>query len=143
MDLLSQIKRDEGTGPRDSSGNFKPYRDTVGKLTIGYGHNLDDNGINQKVADFILADDLEAHAAQLHFYLPWTDSLDEVRRAVLINMAFNMGIHGLLKFKNTLEAIHDGEYQKAALMMLQSKWADQVGIRAKRLADQMATGEWR
>ena len=135
MTLLDQLKRDEGR-------RLKPYLDTVGKLTIGYGRNLEDNGITEAEADMMLANDIESHERQVHDFLPWTDSLDEVRKAVLVNMAFNMGIHTLLGFRKTLQAIHDGEYVGAAQLMLRSKWAQQVGPRAHRLALQMRTGEW-
>ena len=135
MNLLAQLKRDEGL-------RLTAYRDTVGKLTIGYGRNLDDNGITQAEADLMLINDIASHEAQVHNFLPWTDSLDEVRRTVLVNMAFNMGIHSLLGFRNTLQAIHDGEFDRAADLMLESKWAEQVGPRAHRLANQIRMGAW-
>jgi len=135
MNLLAQLKRDEGL-------RLTAYRDTVGKLTIGYGRNLDDNGITQSEADMMLINDIASHEDLVHQFLPWTDSLDEVRRAVLVNMAFNVGVHSLLGFKQTLQAIHDGDYAAAAAMMLQSKWAEQVGPRAYRLSRQMETGQW-
>lgn len=134
-DLLSQLKRDEGI-------RLKAYRDQVGKLTIGIGRNLDDVGISLEEAEHLLANDIAAAQAQLAEQLPWTLGLDEVRRAVLTNMTFNMGIHGLMGFKNTLALIQAGEYEKAADNMLQSKWAQQVGPRAHRLALQMKTGSW-
>jgi len=63
-----------------------------------------------------------------------------VRQRVLLDMAFNLGISGLLKFKRTLKAIRAKQYEKAAEMMLDSRWATQVGQRAKRLSKMMATG---
>jgi lysozyme len=135
MNLLAQLKRDEGL-------RLTPYRDTVGKLTIGYGRNLEDNGITQSEADLMLINDIACHEDLVHQFLPWTDALDDVRRAVLVNMAFNMGIHSLLGFRKTLQAVHDGEYVGASELMLQSKWAEQVGPRAHRLALQMRSGEW-
>ena len=136
MSLIEQVKRDEGL-------RLKPYKDSVGKLTIGYGRNLDDEGISQAEADVLLNNDIIAAMSQLHSFLPWTDSLDEPRRAVLINMAFNMGIYSLLKFKTTLGHIQAAEYGAAAESMLASLWAAQVGPRAQRLAIQMEKGEWR
>ena len=142
MTLIAQLKRDEGTGPIDHEGRFHPYKDSVGKLTIGYGRNLDDGGISKDEACLLLNNDVIATASQLHAFLPWTDSLDEARRGVLINMAFNMGIYSLLKFKTTLALTEAGDYAGAAKQMLNSLWASQVGSRAHRLALQMESGQW-
>lgn len=133
--LSDQLKRDEG------EKKF-PYRDTVGKITIGVGRNLDDVGVSQDEVDLMLANDIKAATIQLESNFPWTGALDEVRKAVLLNMAFNMGIHGLAGFKNTLEKIQAGDFSGAASEMLESKWAEQVGSRAQRLAVQLQTGEW-
>ena len=81
-------------------------------------------------------------AGQVKDRLPWIDKLTPARQAALINMAFNLGIGGLLGFKNTLAAIEQGDYVRAARGMLASKWATQVHGRADELAAQMRTGEW-
>jgi lysozyme len=135
MNILDQLKRDEGI-------RLHPYKDSVGKLTIGVGRNLDDVGISADEADYLLQNDLKTATSHLQSALPWALQLDDVRRAVLINMTFNMGIAGLLTFKNTLSLIQTGQYDKAADNMLESKWAEQVGPRAHRLALQMKTGTW-
>lgn len=135
MTLLDQLKRDEGL-------RLTPYKDSVGKVTIGYGRNLDDVGISQYEAELLLQHDLINASQVLRENLPWTEGLDEVRRAVLVNMSFNMGIHGLMGFKNTLALVQSGDYDRAAEQMMQSKWAAQVGPRAHRLAVQMRSGEW-
>lgn len=127
------------------------YHCSAGKLTIGVGHNLEANPIRdigpgstitQERSRAILKSDLATVNEGLKKYLPWVESLDEVRHAVLIDMCFNIGIGGLLKFKNTLAAIQAGDYVDASAMMLQSKWAGQVGDRAIRLSAMMNTGEW-
>jgi lysozyme len=133
--LIEQLKRDEGL-------RLTPYKDTVGKLTVGYGRNLSDIGISKDEAEFLLTNDVRRAAEDLSRTLPWTDKLTEVRRAVLINMCFNMGLGGLLQFKTTLSLIQAGDYDKASFRMLQSKWATQVGDRAERLSMQLRTGEW-
>lgn len=120
---------------------MKPYRDTVGKLTIGIGRNLDDVGISREEAYALLDNDIAAAMAPL-MALPWFNALDEVRRAVLIDMCFNMGWRVLSTFKVTLAAIEAGDYMRAVANMLQSKWAGQVGPRAVRLAKMMETGQW-
>jgi len=78
----------------------------------------------------------------LEYRLPWFTELDEVRQAVLVDMGYNLGIDGLLKFKRTLGSVESGNYANAAIQMLESKWATQVGHRAERLSDMMETGEW-
>lgn len=119
-----------------------PYRDTVGKLTVGVGFNLDDVGLLPEEIDFILSNRLNLVRTKLSALLPWFDDLDEVRQAVLIDMAYNLGEAGLLRFKQTLASVKDGDYVTAAEQMLDSKWADQVGRRADRLSDMMRYGQW-
>lgn len=120
---------------------LKPYRCTSGKLTIGVGRNLEDRGITAQESAYLLANDIEAEERALVKALPWVAQLDEVRQRVLLDMAFNMGIGTLLTFKNTLAMIRAGDYGKAAVMMLDSRWARQVGERAQRLSRMMATGK--
>ena len=135
MGILEQLRRDEGT-------RLKIYQDSVGKWTIGTGRNLSDVGISQDEADYLLKNDIEKATEQLAQNIPWTSQLDDARHGVLVNMTFNMGIHGLMGFKNTLAMIQAGNYSSAAENMLQSKWALQVGARAARLALQLETGQW-
>ena len=119
-----------------------PYRCTAGKLTIGVGRNLDDRGITPEEARYLLRNDLARVRAELDSYLPWWSGLSEVRRAVLIDMAFNLGIHGLLKFRNTLEALRRGDWQAAAAEMKNSKWYRDVGRRGDRLIQMVLTDAW-
>ena len=119
-----------------------PYKDTVGKLTIGVGRNLDDRGISRDEAMIMLTNDIEiARLGLIHAY-PWFNSLDEVRQSVLVDMTFNMGIGGVSKFVLTIDYIKKGEYDKAAQEMLFSKWGKQVGGRAVELSEMMRTGKW-
>jgi lysozyme len=119
---------------------LKPYKDTVGKLTIGYGRNLTDRGLTEVEAEFLLDNDIKGHSEELVKALPWLVDLDPARQAVLVDMAFNLGVPGLLKFKNTLRAVREGRFEDAAKGMLASKWARQVKGRAVRLAQVMKTG---
>ena len=141
MEIIDQLKRDEGL-------RLEPYKDSVGVWTIGYGHNLEVGdkdippSIKEEQASLWLLKDVANASYQLDTHLPWTKDLDEARRGVLINMAFNLGIAGLLQFHRTLTMIEAGNYKGAASAMLESKWAQQVGPRAKRLSEQMLTGEW-
>lgn len=116
-----------------------PYRDTVGKLTIGVGRNLDDKGITRAEALMMLDTDIAECLVDLDTF-PWFRQLDHERQVVMVNMRFNLGPLGLREFKNTLAAIAAGDYATAAANMLQSKWAQQVGQRAVTLAATMRTG---
>jgi lysozyme len=144
----------------DEGERLKVYRCTAGKLTIGIGRNLDDvgifphettalgltkqsciaNGITKEQSRALFATDLDRVDADLDRRLPWWRQLDPVRQRVLVNMAFNLGIDGLCKFKNTLGMIRTGNYAGAAAGMLHSLWAKQVGKRAGRLSDMMRKG---
>jgi lysozyme len=117
-----------------------PYSDTVGKLTIGVGRNLTDVGISKEESRLLLYNDIEKVVDGLDAALPWWDSLSEARQRVLADMAFNLGLKGLLGFKNTLALIQAGDYDEAADNMLLSKWATQVGRRAQTLAGLMRRG---
>lgn len=140
--LLAALKRDEGC-------RLQAYRDSLGIWTIGYGHTGPEvrAGLvwKQEHADAELTGDILDHNARLLKALPWTATLDPVRRRVLQNMAFNMGIgdgsNGLTSFHNTLGHVQRGEYALAAAGMLASLWAKQVKGRATRLAREMASGE--
>jgi len=133
--LLEQLKRHEGK-------RLKPYHCTEGKLTIGYGRNLDDVGITDGEASFMLRNDITKAYVDLIQNHPWVDTLDIARREVFINMVFNMGIGRFNKFIKTLAAVRAGDYEEAAKEMLSSRWADQVGNRAHELAKQMVAGEY-
>lgn len=139
--LREQLKRDEGTGTV-KDGRLMPYVDTVGKVTIGWGRNLTDRGVSFVEAENMLDHDIDVAIRDCSAKFPWFASLDPVRQGVLVNMCFNMGLTRLLQFRNTLKLIEKGQYEHAAIQMLQSKWADQVGDRALRLAEQMRSGRW-
>jgi lysozyme len=124
----------------DEDIKLRLYRDTVGKLTGGVGHNFDDLGISRAAAMFILDEDIDIACAELDKALPWWRGMSEQRQQAIANMAFNMGVPKLLGFKNTLAAMKAGDYESAANEMLNSKWATQVGERAKRLAKMMRNG---
>ena len=133
--LLAQLQRDEGL-------RLHAYKDSVGVLTIGYGHNLEAHGITEAVASAILAEDIDRARADVLTRIPVSMALDEIRRDALINMAFNLGIVGLLRFTALLGALEQQDWPAAAQAMLDSKWARQVGERAHRLADQMRDGSY-
>ncbi len=121
---------------------LKPYRDSVQKLTIGYGRNLDDNGVREEEARFMLNNDLEALDIELNIRVEVYRSLNRARKGVLLNMAYNMGVPTLLGFRRMLAALEIGGYVTAALEMLDSRWHEQVGVRARELSRIMARGRY-
>jgi lysozyme len=121
---------------------LKPYRDTVDKLTIGVGRNLDDVGISFNEAEAMLDNDIQTAVNALTRTLPWFAALDDVRQEVLIDMCFNMGIITLVgKNPKMLAAIQKKNYGEAAIEMLSGPWKDQVHARAIELSEMMRTGE--
>lgn len=122
-EFLEQLERHEGNIPY-------AYQDSLGYWTIGVGRLIDKRKGGRLRPDeikYLLRNDVNDVAEALDLNIPWWRSLSPVRRAVLLNMGFNLGVKGLLGFKNTLRFIENGEYDKAADGMLNSKWAAQVG----------------
>lgn len=111
---------------------FTPYHDTVGKLTIGFGRNLEDKGISHSESELLLANDVTVTHAMLLSEFGFYKSLSEVRQAVLMDMLHNMGMGGLKKFKKMLHACRVGDWDEAGRQMQDSQYWKQVGVRAKR-----------
>lgn len=120
---------------------LKPYRCTAGHLTIGIGRNLDDRGITEDEARFLCNNDIEIVESELARNFPVIDRLDDVRCRVLLDMAFNIGVPRLSAFRKMWGALEEGDYIRAAMEMLDSKWARQVKGRAERLSKMMETGK--
>lgn len=140
--LIAQLKVHEGTGPI-KNGRLMPYKDSVGKLSIGYGRNLDANGVRVVEATFMLDNDLDDAIRTCHEVLPFFEHLDTVRQAVVSELMFNMGWGTLKEFVNTLRAIERHDFVAAATGLRNSKWYQQVKRdRGERLAKQMETGQW-
>lgn len=151
MNALDLIKRHEGF-------KAKVYRCPAGKQSIGYGYNLEANplklstdvisgfyetGITWEAAKNLLIGEVNRLDMVLAGKLEGYQSLNEARKAVLLDMAYNLGVNGLMKFKKTLGHIRDENYQLAANEMLLSNWALQVHGRASELALIMHTGAMR
>jgi len=151
--MVAELRLDEGE-------RLKAYKDSLGYWTIGMGHLIDPKkggnpapfgedlrkggAITPEQSAELLRTDIEAKAAELDKAMPWWRNLSDTRQRVLLNMAFNLGVTGLLGFKNTLSMVRQGFYDGAARNMLASRWAEQVGKqddqRAGRLAHMMAAG---
>lgn len=133
--LYLRLSEDEGK-------RSKPYRCTAGKLTIGVGRNLDDRGVREdEIALMFNNDVLEAIGDCRRLFRSF-DALNDVRKEVVVNMMFNLGYTRLAGFKKFLAAVQAGKWSDASREMLDSKWADQVGRRADRLANAMRKGVW-
>jgi len=126
---------------QDEGCRLRPYYCTGGKLTIGIGRNLEDNGIGKAEAQFMLENDIVRIIKELDQMLPFWRELSPNRQAAVVNMAFNLGTFGLSKFKKTLAFLESGEFEKAGDEMLRSKWANQVGDRALRISQVIKTDE--
>lgn len=133
MALRDDLIRDEGL-------RLKPYRCTAGKLSIGCGRNLDDVGITQDEALYLLDNDIARVRADVKRSFTWFDGLNEARQNVVLNMVFNLGLTAFSQFYQTIAYIKAGDYAKASEQMLKSLWAKQVKGRAERLARQMRDG---
>ena len=123
MSLIKQLIRHEGM-------RLKPYRDQVGKLTIGVGRNLDDMGISESEAIIMLNNDVLRCDRETEKFLSIPEDMDDIRLNVLVNMCFNLGIKRLQSFKKMLAAVRIKDYETAAKEMLDSHWAWQVKGRA-------------
>lgn len=151
---IDQLKRHEGF-----RGDV--YKCTAGKNTIGYGRNIDDNPITEKEfkecgiekttplkiteqqASKLLELDIRKHVHAVNTSFPdIVQLLNEPRQWVLYNMSFNIGMTKLRKFQGMFSAVLQGNFVKASIEMLDSKWAKQVKGRANELALQMKTGDW-
>ena len=132
--VATLLKKHEGL-------RLQPYRCTAGKLTIGYGRNLEDNGITAAEAEQMLHNDIQNCYAECVKFIFW-NNLNEARQAVLIDMCFNLGITRLKQFKKMFAALGEGNYTLAAREMKDSKWYNQTGDRAKELEKIMITGEY-
>jgi lysozyme len=138
VNIVQQLKNEEGSVPH-------AYQDSLGYWTIGVGRLIDERKgglLYPDEIDYLLKNDIKRKTDGLNDALPWFHLLNEARQAVLIQMAFQMGVKGLLAFSTTLSHVRVGRYAEAAVAMLESLWARQTPERAARLSKQMETGEW-
>jgi len=155
-DLLDKLIVSEGL-------KLQVYKDTLGIDTIGIGRNLEDRGITKEELDwmdipnigivyemgiteadavYLATNDVQIVEGELLRAHSCVEQLDSVRQLILVDMAFNMGVPRLCKFKMMWAAIHDEDYPTAAKEMLNSRWASQVKGRATKLANAMHNGEF-
>lgn len=139
MDDLVNVPRMKSRLKVDEGDRQFVYNDTLGIPTIGSGRNLRDTGLSISERDMLLTNDIARTLAQIRQQLPWFDSLNSVRKEILINMGF-MGVSKLMGFKKMLAAMKAGDWETAAAEGKDSLWAKQVGDRSERLMKEMVSG---
>jgi lysozyme len=140
--MLNELKRQLTL---DEGKNKFVYKDHLGYWTIAIGRLVDSRkggGLRESEIQFMFNNDVMDRVQTLAKRIPWIDRLDDARKGVLLNMSFQLGVEGLMSFKNTLRLVEKGDFEMASRQMLASKWAQQTPARAQRLSDQMRTGEW-
>lgn len=132
MDVIAWIKKCEGYNPR-------PYKDSLGVLTIGYGTNLE-QGLSEKQCNYLMLCEIQTCLDELNHY-SWYTKQSPARKDALLNMCYNLGMPRLLTFKKMIKALDNMDYANAAKEALDSLWAKQVGNRAKDVALQIREGK--
>jgi lysozyme len=133
--LIEQLKIHEGF-------RSNVYTCSAGKKTCGYGRNLDDVGISEEEAEMLLKNDIYEATNQLLNAFPWMATFSDVRISAMINFTFNVGIGTVKTFTKSIDALKKEDFNLAADMMLDSRWAEQVGDRAIQITEQIRTGKW-
>ena len=134
--LVEMIKRHEG---------FRqfPYKCSAGKLTIGFGRNLADNGIGYDEALILLCNDIDSAISDFYGLFGPSTTVADLPQPVykaLVDMMFNLGLTRFKGFKKMIAAVEAENWNLAADEMLDSKWSTQVGQRAIELAEMMRSG---
>lgn len=132
--IIEMLKRDEGL-------RLKSYRDSRGNWTVGFGRNLTGRGISEKEALHLLQNDIVACQDELDAHLAWWRLLSAPRQLVMLGLCYNLGIYGLKDFKDALGSMESGDYKNAAKHFMDSRWAKQVGKRARQLSRMIETNE--
>ena len=136
--LLAMLKRHEGV-------ETHAYVCSEGKITVGVGRNIDQEGgigLSDDEVDYLLQNDVERVIKELAAEYPWFNDLDDVRKDAMVDISFNLGATRVRLFKRALAAMEEGEYKLAATEFLDSKWAKQVGSRALERPDMISRGEY-
>lgn len=132
MDPKTLIQKHEGFRDR-------VYLDTEGIPTVGWGHAfIAGSKVSREICEMLFESD---YAVACRDYTTLGLTLNPVRRSVIINMLFNLGLPRFLGFRKMIDALRKGDYSQAAAEMCDSKWAKQVGSRADNLAEMMRTGK--
>lgn len=120
------------------------YQDHLGYFTIGIGRLVDKRrggGITLDEAMYLLNNDIDTKLAEIKKAWPRFNDLSEVRQRAVANMCFQLGVSGFLKFKSAIKSLEIGNYERAALEFMDSKWAKQTPSRARRICDMIRTNK--
>jgi len=131
--LIEMIKRHEGL-------RLFPYKCSAGKITIGYGRNLDDKGITKREAEELLWSDIQEAAQNTMSIFPQFYTYTIARQNALIDLMFNLGKTRFLKFKKMIAAVKEEDWTEAAKQAKDSQWHNQVGGRALDIEDMLERG---
>lgn len=135
--IIEMLRKHEGV-------ETHAYVDSVGKITLGVGRNIDKNGgigLSTDEIDYLLVNDVERVEAELLAAFNWYKMLGDARKDAIMDMCFNMGLPRFKKFKKALAGMAKGDYKTAAIEFLDSRWANQVGQRAITVTDIIRSGE--
>ena len=124
MNLINTLKRHEGF-------RSKPYHCSADKLTIGYGRNLEDRGITEEEAAYLLNNDIELARQDCKKVFSEFNHFSQARRDALVNMMFNLGLSRFKGFKKMIAAINEGDWSEAKRQALDSRWRQQVKSRCR------------
>jgi len=136
--IIEMLRKHEGV-------ETHAYVDTVGKVTIGVGRNIDSKGglgLSTDEINYLLANDVKRVNAELTAAFSWYKTLGTPRKDAIMDMCFNMGLPRFKKFKKALAGMAKGDYKTAAAEFLDSRWANQVGQRAITITDIIRSGEY-
>ena len=132
--LITQLRLHEGV-------KSKVYRDILGIETIGVGRNLEDKGLSDDEIDYLLENDIKDVEKDLKQFCRWWEKLDEVRQRAIADLVFNMGITRFLTFKKTINHLQNERFVEAGDELLNSRYAEQVGVRAERISEMIRYGK--
>lgn len=135
MNVAELIKDHEGL-------MLRPYHCSAGRLTLGYGRNIEDRGISLNEAEYMLANDIRDCREALTRDYSWFPALDQVRQAALVDLSFNLGSARLAGFVKFLAAMGRADYERAADELVDSRWFGQVQRRGPRVVSMVRSGEW-
>lgn len=134
LKLRNSIKRHEDL-------RLKVYLDSKGIPSVGWGRNLKDNGLSESECEILLSNDIANSTMELYKFLPLAQDLDDIRKSVLIEMTFTMGVERVLLFRDMINALKSNDFKRAADAMLDSEWSrTEAPSRAQDLAHAMEFG---
>ena len=121
------------------------YKCSENKTTIGVGRNVDKAGglgLSDDEVDYLLQNDIDRVILELDSEYDWFSDLDDVRQDAMVDISFNLGQTRLRAFKKALSAMSEGDWDEAADQFMDSRWSEQVGIRAKNLTEMIRIGAY-